>query len=241
MTNLQKLLLKITFAFVITSSLIACSGNCDYPTDRAKDGSICGDRAASVRPGGRNPDTDWIIWLLVAGGAVTWFVSSNNKKDRNSRNRVPNNTSNNASFNRKPRIKPLPINKNTEDNINRPKAQNSVSGSQTKKPETKIDISKVKRILQSDFNYVCPPYLKVSLEAVCQQAGEMGGTNFDAAARMILVEIGSYEGMNTDNIKWFVDAQTQNLFKNRSRMTIGTVGLVHALNMFRAFRELPDL
>lgn len=29
------------------------SGNCDNPNDRAADGSICGDRAASVRPGGR--------------------------------------------------------------------------------------------------------------------------------------------------------------------------------------------
>ena len=102
-------------------------------------------------------------------------------------------------------------------------------------------MAKVKRILQLDFNYVVPPYLQVSLDAVVQQTGEMGGNNFDAAARMILVEIGSYDGMDTDNINWFVDAQTQNLYKNRSRMTIETVGLVHALNLFRAIRGLPDL
>ncbi len=29
------------------------SGNCNLSTDRASDGSLCGDRAASVRPGGR--------------------------------------------------------------------------------------------------------------------------------------------------------------------------------------------
>ena len=29
------------------------SGNCNLPTDRASDGSLCGNRAASVRPGGR--------------------------------------------------------------------------------------------------------------------------------------------------------------------------------------------
>mgnify|MGYP000421518253 CR=1 FL=1 len=241
MTNLQKLLSTIIIAFVLTSSLSACSGNCDYPTDRAKDGSICGDRAASVRPGGRNPDTDWIIWLVVVGGAIAWFVSSNNKKDRNNTPPTSKHANNRASFNRAPNDKPLPINRKPTSNVNAPKEHVSVSGDKTQKTQTKIDISKVKRILQLDFNYVSPPYLKVSLEAVCEQTGEMGGTNFDAAARLILVEIGSYEGMNGDNINWFVDAQTQNLFKYKSRMTIGTVGLVHALNMFRAFRGLPDL
>ena len=240
MQNFLKLLTTIIFIFVLTSSLSACSGNCDYPTDRAKDGSICGDRAASVRPGGRNPDTDW-IWLIVVGGAIAWFVSSNNKKDKNNRPHTPKHGDNRTSSNPRSKDKPLPVNKKPKSNVNTPKEQDSVTGNQTKKPATEIDISKVKRILQLDFNYVSPPYLKVSLEAVCQQTGEMGGTNFDAAARLILVEIGSYEGMDTDNIKWFVDAQTQNLFKYKSRMTIGTVGLVHALNMFRAFRGLPDL
>lgn len=235
MTNLQKLLLKITFAFVLTSSLSACSGNCDYPTDRAKDGSICGDRAASVRPGGRNPDTDWVIWLIVLGGGIAWFVSSNNKKDR----KTPTPPHNESSFNRAP--KPASSNKKSTPNRNTPKQQTSISGKVSRKTKTKIDMAKVKRILQLDFNYVVPPYLQVSLDAVVQQTGEMGGNNFDAAARMILVEIGSYDGMDTDNINWFVDAQTQNLYKNRSRMTIETVGLVHALNLFRAIRGLPDL
>lgn len=31
----------------------AGGGNCDRPTDRAADGTLCGDRAASERPGGR--------------------------------------------------------------------------------------------------------------------------------------------------------------------------------------------
>jgi len=56
-------------------------------------------------------------------------------------------------------------------------------------------------------------------------SGEMGGTNFDAATRLILVEIGSYKGMDADNINWFVDTQTQNLHKYKSRMTIETVSL----------------
>ena len=56
-------------------------------------------------------------------------------------------------------------------------------------------------------------------------SGEMGETNFDAATRLILVEIGSYKGMDADNINWFVDTQTQNLHKYKSRMTIETVSL----------------
>lgn len=51
--------------------LAACSGRCDYPDDIAKDGSRCGARAASVRPGGRNPDFNKVlIGALVVGGLL---------------------------------------------------------------------------------------------------------------------------------------------------------------------------
>ena len=49
------------------------SGPCNYPDDRARDGSRCGDRAASVRPGGRNPDTDWIKYLVLGAIAISAF------------------------------------------------------------------------------------------------------------------------------------------------------------------------
>ena len=52
------------------------AGNCDYPDDRAKDGSRCGDRAASVRPGGRNPDTDWLVWAGLIGVAAFFYFNS---------------------------------------------------------------------------------------------------------------------------------------------------------------------
>ena len=52
-------------------SLVACSGKCDYPDDVAKDGSRCGARAASVRPGGRNPDFNKVlIGALIIGGLL---------------------------------------------------------------------------------------------------------------------------------------------------------------------------
>lgn len=48
-------LLFFTFLSIFIS---ACGGGgdegpCDVPSDLAKDGSLCGDRAASERPGGR--------------------------------------------------------------------------------------------------------------------------------------------------------------------------------------------
>lgn len=48
---------KLIFVFIISAvtliSNISYAGNCNYPNQMAKDGSRCGQRAASVRPGGR--------------------------------------------------------------------------------------------------------------------------------------------------------------------------------------------
>jgi hypothetical protein len=42
---------------VVVAVLAGCGGGdegiCNVPTDVAKDGSLCGDRAASVKPGGK--------------------------------------------------------------------------------------------------------------------------------------------------------------------------------------------
>jgi hypothetical protein len=37
----------------IAGSVVASAGNCDHSSDRASDGSRCGDRAADRRPGGK--------------------------------------------------------------------------------------------------------------------------------------------------------------------------------------------
>ena len=50
-----------------------CIGNCYYPYNRAKDGSRCEDRAASVRTGGRNPVIDWIILAGLTGVAIFFY------------------------------------------------------------------------------------------------------------------------------------------------------------------------
>lgn len=52
-------LIKVFVYGTLAFGLAACgggsnsSGNCNLPTDRAADGTLCGDRAASVRPGGK--------------------------------------------------------------------------------------------------------------------------------------------------------------------------------------------
>lgn len=48
---MKTLMVALVLSAVGISSALA--GNCTYPTDRASDGSSCGDRASSVRPGGK--------------------------------------------------------------------------------------------------------------------------------------------------------------------------------------------
>jgi len=46
------LTLILTFCFMALCSDVL-AGNCDYPWQSASDGSSCGGRAASMRPGGK--------------------------------------------------------------------------------------------------------------------------------------------------------------------------------------------
>lgn len=69
--------MRLVFAFILLGSISffsGCSGQCDYPDDRARDGSRCGDRAASVRPGGRDPDSQKFVWLLIGAVVVTGYL-----------------------------------------------------------------------------------------------------------------------------------------------------------------------
>lgn len=53
---MKKLILAVLLASVSASVF---AGNCTYPDDIAADGSICGGRAASVRPGGEVPPPEY--------------------------------------------------------------------------------------------------------------------------------------------------------------------------------------
>ncbi|MDK4745993.1 hypothetical protein QOY93_11555 [Leclercia adecarboxylata] len=50
---------KALFVSLMALSASALAGNCTYPDDIAADGSVCGGRAASVRPGGYEPPPEY--------------------------------------------------------------------------------------------------------------------------------------------------------------------------------------
>lgn len=51
--NNKRIALVISLAFLVASCSGNASGRCDNPGDTASDGSRCGGRSASSRPGGR--------------------------------------------------------------------------------------------------------------------------------------------------------------------------------------------
>ncbi|HBQ5991066.1 hypothetical protein [Klebsiella pneumoniae] len=50
---------KLIIALAVMASFGAQANRCDYPDQIAKDGSLCGARAASVRPGGYTPPPEY--------------------------------------------------------------------------------------------------------------------------------------------------------------------------------------
>ena len=79
---LKRVLFRCFFASLLVLGLQdAAAGPCDFPDQRAKDGSRCGNRAASVRPGGREPirageySTDWVLYTF-AGFVAFLFIAS---------------------------------------------------------------------------------------------------------------------------------------------------------------------
>jgi CRISPR/Cas system-associated endoribonuclease Cas2 len=76
------------FAFSLCLLLLSnnlISGPCDYPDDIAADGSRCGDRAASVRPGGRDPGFNFsgiIAVIIGAGWVYIMFLGSKPKPQK---------------------------------------------------------------------------------------------------------------------------------------------------------------
>lgn len=51
--NNKKIALVISLAFLVVSCSGNASGRCSSPSDTASDGSRCGDRSSSSRPGGK--------------------------------------------------------------------------------------------------------------------------------------------------------------------------------------------
>lgn len=155
------------FLFFFLSSLSACgSGPCDYPDDTARDGSRCGDRAASVRPGGRNPDLNKFLWSAVTiGGVVAFFVLVSNSNSSKPQNRS-------AQFSPKP-IKRRESAKSIQKKIERQPASFV--------PYVEPTLANIEKVLWSTFDYKIDPMFKQTFIEIASTCKIKGYTATDGA------------------------------------------------------------
>jgi hypothetical protein len=219
--------------------LTGCSGQCDYPDDRARDGSRCGDRAASVRPGGRNPDTDWIFWVLGIG-AVGWLLlSSSGKSSPPTRmDSVASNTGRQSATSTTSRPPPPPTGA-----INRPlpRTAKDLPGKPPSRSQEIPFEGKARNVLRAFFDVEVESMFEPAFQGVCKQVEENGGNSFDAATHYMLTQIGSFEGIPGANIDSYVDIHTRNIMGIVDRLTIEPESMPHALNLLRTMRNLKPI
>lgn len=218
---MTKVLIPICVLASLIINSVSFAGRCDYPSDIAKDGSRCGDRAASVRPGGRNPDTDWIFWLLGIG-VIGYLVFSDRGSSGNKRHYYRDAQSNHNS--------PHSIQKRTVD-------ESYVSESLG----NELSTTGAKKILNSVYGEEVKPEFEVIFQQVCEQAKEMGGNNHDAAARYILSQLGSMYDMPGNNITEYIDHHTRMLMRTKDKQSLEAPGYVDTLNVMREVRGLDAL
>ena len=232
--NLLHVSVVVVFLFPIFLSA-ASAGRCDYPSDIARDGSRCGDRAASVRPGGRNPDTDWIFWAIALGIGVV-VCSKIMSASSSQGNRTPNREEKKIQASQRSSC-------NYEGSIN---VQNSLIDIQEdeggfESPNRAVNKTAVRKILTEAYEELIQPYQEDVFSMVCEQTAEMGGNNQDAAARYVLVQIGSIYDMPGSNITQYVDRATKKLAARRNLLFLPMPGYITALNEMRKSRGLNSI
>lgn len=218
----------LSFSLLFTGS--GSAGQCDYPDDRARDGSRCGDRAASVRPGGRNPDTDWIFWTIGIGVVAWIFFSRSGTESGSSR------TSHTPS---RRQLKPPP---QSTRYVHQPRPE-SVNQN-TKQTGGQVTIpfeTRARNILKSVFDVDVEPMFEPVFQGVIKQVEENGGNIFDAATHYMLTQIGSFEGIPGANIDAYVDTHTQNIMSIVDKLSIEPESMPYALNLMRTMRNLKPL
>lgn len=169
-------------------ALSGCSsGPCDYPDDRARDGSRCGDRAASVRPGGRNPDLyNFFHGVLIVGGGFLVF----NLMARGSQK------SNSHDSNRTTHIQSSKIHKRREE---KPKA--SVLNSTQKENM----LAAIERVLWKEFDYKIDQMFVETYREIAASAEKQNYTPSDGAILYMLTVIGLMKpSVADDKAKSFV-------------------------------------
>lgn len=223
MRSLSRRTVLLTFILASLTITGCSSGPCDYPDDRAKDGSRCGNRAASVRPGGRNPDTDWIIWLIV-GGIAVYFISTSSQPRNKPKPRKSSSTNSKIGTSRR----------STQPVEQAPPLRETV----TKTTEA-LNKKKIEGILKTTFEETVDPHFQQIFDTIVSDTEALGGNEYDAASRFILANIGSFTDIPGANIDAYIDRNTKVLVDNIHRQTLHTDILDAGVTIIRASRGLP--
>jgi hypothetical protein len=182
--------LKYTQLAFLTAMLLmsGCgSGPCDYPDDRARDGSRCGDRAASVRPGGRNPDLYKFFYgvLIVGGGFLVFNLVARGSQKSNS-----------YDSNRTNHIQSSKIQKRREE---KPKAP--VSNSIQKENM----LAAIERVLWKEFDYKIDHMFVETYREIAASSEKQNYTPSDGAILYMLAVISFMKpSLADDKAKSFV-------------------------------------
>ena len=221
-----------TFFIFCFFSLTSCTrGPCDYPDDRARDGSRCGDRAASVRPGGRNPDTDWLVWLTLIGAGIfvgAKVLGSTNTSSLSS-NLKKSNTSRVASGSRT---------RHTQNNLNRSRV--GIADALPDFNQSVADRVSTEQVIRRDFGYALDPMIISIFEGVVAEAARKSQNEYDAAIVYMMVQMNTlYAG--SDGPKSFVDIHSHNILRILSKASDSRSGYIEMLNEIRDNHNLPKL
>ena len=245
--------------------LSGCGGGpCDYPDDRARDGSRCGNRAASVRPGGRNPDTDWIKWVIGIGalGAFVYYISSETGSNRSD-------SGTNQSFNNKSNQSSKQSNSSDQDNFyddlnidNQNEGDNSSLKNYTN-PKLKLSTSsqndrntpnrpqkiiyssnkykeEVKTVIKNNFGYEINSSNTNSFDKIINEYKKLGKNHYDSALMFMLIEMNVKDVLSNQSSK-IIDKQTKNMLRVIEKCSDPRLRILAKINELRKKHNLSKV
>ena len=211
------------FLFACLISLIgACSsGSCDYPDDVARDGSRCGNRAASVKPGGRNPSLNkFLIGLSIVGAIIFVFAKTQSSPiKKHAQNPLDKNKFVSSPRGRREK-KPVSRSQTTQHDLvedmlardykktNSPKKrQNDLQGftlnQKTKAIPSRRNLEFVERVYASIFDKSISPHDLADLYRVVGNAEKHSYNKHDAAVYFILLQLTKMKSGHPLSLKKF--------------------------------------
>jgi len=89
--------------------------------------------------------------------------------------------------------------------------------------------SKVRTILNDNFNYPVTVFAKLTLSAICKEAKQTGANEYDAAIMFIMVQMNMLDGDSEDVIA-FIKKHTNNIKSIQSLATSTDIEINELLN-----------